>query len=292
MNIDAIPKINLSTVSSIQDIDFIDEDFAIFDDIRDIPLSNFPNRIDAAVLTVCLSGWCKVGINLQEYTINAGDLLMTVPNEIIQKLGSSDDFSGIFIATTRCFIENTLPRQKEWFTFLLHLTNYPTVNLTKSELECIMEYHTLLWKKVKFKDNPFRREIAQGILAGLLFEIYSIYIQRMPQQMKVKSRKEDIFEQFIDLVSAEYKSVRKVAYYANKLCLTPKYLSGIVKEVGGKTASQWVDDFVILEAKALLKSSDMNVQQISEALHFANQSFFGKYFKHYVGISPKEYRNE
>lgn len=72
--------------------------------------------------------------------------------------------------------------------------------------------------------------------------------------------------------------------------LTPKHLSGVVKEVSGKTVGEWIDELVILEAKALLNSSSMNIQEIADRLNFANQSFFGKYFKHYTGMSPKEYR--
>jgi AraC family transcriptional activator of pobA len=93
-------------------------------------------------------------------------------------------------------------------------------------------------------------------------------------------------------VSLSYKKERGVNFYARKLCITPKHLSWAVKEVSGKTAGTWIDEAVILEAKTLLKSSDMNIQQISEELNFANQSFFGKYFKHYTGMSPKEYKKK
>ena len=80
-----------------------------------------------------------------------------------------------------------------------------------------------------------------------------------------------------------------MAYYAGKMFLTPKHLSTVVKEVSGKTAGEWIDSLVILEAKALLKSSEQSIQEIADELHFANQSFFGKYFKHHTGMSPKEY---
>ena len=86
------------------------------------------------------------------------------------------------------------------------------------------------------------------------------------------------------------RSERSVKFYADQLCLTPKHLSGVVKEVSGKTVGEWIDELVILEAKALLNSSSMNIQEIADRLNFANQSFFGKYFKHYTGMSPKEYR--
>jgi AraC-like DNA-binding protein len=107
-----------------------------------------------------------------------------------------------------------------------------------------------------------------------------------------ENRKEEVFEQFLRVLSETFRKERSVNYYANKLFLTSKHLSRVVKEISGKTAGEWIDDFVILEAKALLRSSEKSIQEISEALHFANQSFFGKYFKHHTGMSPKEYRRQ
>ena len=111
-----------------------------------------------------------------------------------------------------------------------------------------------------------------------------------PATIKNKSRKEYIFERFYESLVESYQSERSVKYYADQLCLTPKHLSGVVKEVSGKTVGEWIDELVVLEAKALLNSSSMNIQEIADRLNFANQSFFGKYFKHYTGMSPKEYR--
>ena len=88
------------------------------------------------------------------------------------------------------------------------------------------------------------------------------------------------------------KQERSVNYYAKELFLTPKHLSSVVKEVSGKTAGEWIDNFVLFEAKSLLRSSQKNIQEIADELNFANQSFFGKYFKHYTGMSPKEYRRK
>lgn len=106
--------------------------------------------------------------------------------------------------------------------------------------------------------------------------------------MKNKSRKEYIFERFYESLVESYQSERSVKFYADQLCLTPKHLSGVVKEVSGKTVGEWIDELVILEAKALLNSSSMNIQEIADRLNFANQSFFGKYFKHYTGMSLKD----
>jgi AraC-like DNA-binding protein len=82
---------------------------------------------------------------------------------------------------------------------------------------------------------------------------------------------------------------RELKFYADRLNLTPMHLSKVVKAASHKSANEWINDHVILEAKALLKSTSMTIQQISEELHFPSQSFFGKYFKRCTGISPREY---
>ena len=105
-----------------------------------------------------------------------------------------------------------------------------------------------------------------------------------------KTKRDDLFEAFYNLLLAHYKESREVGFYADKLCLTPKYLSAVIKDLTGKSAFEWINDYVTLEAKALLKSTNMTIQQISDELNFANQSFFGKYFKRLTGVSPKEYR--
>ena len=128
-------------------------------------------------------------------------------------------------------------------------------------------------------------------MQGFFFELCNIFNNHAPAvtaSVKSKSRKEYIFERFYETLVESYQSERSVKFYADQLCLTPKHLSGVVKEVSGKTVGEWIDEFVILEAKALLNSSSMNIQEIADRLSFANQSFFGKYFKHYTGMSPKE----
>jgi AraC-like DNA-binding protein len=111
-----------------------------------------------------------------------------------------------------------------------------------------------------------------------------------PQRIVRKTRKEEQFERFLTLVGEEYREKRTIAYYADKLCITPKYLSALSKSLTGITAGDWIDRSVIQEAKALLKNSSYTIQEVSDMMNFPNQSFFGRYFKHHVGCSPKDYR--
>ena len=97
---------------------------------------------------------------------------------------------------------------------------------------------------------------------------------------------------FVLAVSENFKSERQVSYYADRLCVSPKHLSAVAKELSGMTAGEWIERYVVMEAKMLLKSTNLSVQEISNRLNFSNQSFFGKYFKHQTGFSPSEYRNQ
>ena len=105
------------------------------------------------------------------------------------------------------------------------------------------------------------------------------------------SRSRMIFDQFIKLVSEYHTKYRNVGFYANKLCLTPKYLSKLIKTASGRSAPEWIDAYVILEAKNLLKYSNDTIKQIVFKLNFPNQSVFYKFFKARTGMTPSEYRN-
>lgn len=101
---------------------------------------------------------------------------------------------------------------------------------------------------------------------------------------------EEYFCRFMQVLSQSYKAERRVEFYASKLCITPKYLSALIKEVSGKRPSEWIEELVMLEAKSLLRYSKITIQEIAYQLNFPNSSFFGKYFKRYTGLSPKNYR--
>lgn len=292
MNKRNIRNVDISLIQHLPKIDFIGNDFAIFDDIKDLPILPYPTRLNAACLAVCNKGRCKMHINLREYEMEEGMLCIILPEQIVQQGERSDDFSGSFIAVSRDFMDVVIPTMQQLFPLFFMIKERPCVCLTSEELQSFREYHSFLWSKVKVKDNPYSKEITQGLLMALFYEIYNIYQGHVAKERLPKSRKEDLFEHFIRYVSESYKEERGVSYYAGKMFLTPKHLSTVVKEVSGKTAGEWIDSLVVLEAKALLKSSEMSIQEIADDLNFANQSFFGKYFKNHTGMSPKEYRRQ
>ena len=245
---------------------------------------------DLAVLSLCLSGEASASINLKEYTFRTNDMLILMPGQIVQRHGESDDFTGCAFAISTDFVKNSLLGIQQFLPVFLRLKDDPCLRLNPDEVVRILEYHSFLRQKMRQKSHRYQREIALSLLHALFFDIAHIFDQHQPVRPKPQTRKDELFELFICTVGEHYKQQRSVAFYADKLCLTPKHLSNVIKELTGKSASQWIDDYVVLEAKTLLKSTNLTILQISEELHFANQSFFGKYFKQHTGLSPMRYR--
>ena len=151
-------------------------------------------------------------------------------------------------------------------------------------------FNQLLLKIIEMKDSPYRLEAATHMTLTLFYGFALNHPARLCP--KVQNRSESITDRYFELVKQHYRSHRDVAYYADILCITSKYLSQSVREATGKPALQLIDEFVISESKALLRSTDNSIEQIAEAMGFHSQSLFGKYFKRVTGISPREYRKE
>lgn len=297
MDMQSVPKIGISSVVHSKhidssSIDVVDNDIALFDTRSVISLYNGPSKMEALTIGLCLEGQGAFNISLREFQQSSGMVVVALPNQIIEHRYFSPDYRGIFFAVSKNILES-LPKMGNMLSMFFYLKDYPCFNLTPHEQEVLKEYHEFMRKRLRDKEGTYRREVVMGLMQGFFFELCNIFNNHVPAATaasKTKSRKEYIFERFYESLVESYQSERSVKFYADQLCLTPKHLSGVIKEVSGKTVGEWIDEFVILEAKALLNSSSMNIQEIADRLNFANQSFFGKYFKHYTGISPKEYR--
>ena len=282
MDIQVVPKIGISSVVHSKhidpgSIDVVGNDIALFDTESVISLYNGPSKLEVVSIGLCLEGSTRFNISLREFELIPGRMVIALPNQIIEHRQFSSNFRGIFFAVSKSLLES-LPKVGNVLSFFFFLKDYPCFDLNLHEQEMIKEYHAFIRKRLKNKDDRYRREVVMGLMQGFFFELCNIFNSYAPDAsavVKNKSRKEYIFERFYESLVQSYQS---------------KHLSGVVKEVSGKTVGEWIDELVILEAKALLNSSSMNIQEIADRLNFANQSFFGKYFKHYTGMSPKEYR--
>ena len=278
-------------IDAVANKDDLDNEVYIFDDINGVKLSQNPVMLEMPVFAVCLQGEATVQLNLTEYHIPANSLVTFMPDHILHGYSSSPDFKGIFVAIRKQFAEEMLPDLHSMLPLIMSFKAMPVIKLSEEETASLQEFLAFLWRRIKQVRGTYRRKVIQGLLQSELYEILSIYKDRYKFVASRRSHNEDIFYNFVTLVENDFRQNRTVKYYADRMYITPKHLTTVVKQVSGRTASDWIDNFVILAAKVMLRSSSNTIQEISTMLNFANQSFFGKYFKQRVGLSPSEFRN-
>ena len=245
-----------------------------------------PFKVDTTTAIVCFSGKSEGFINLKPYTIEASSFTIILPGKIVEYNRISDDFDAVFIIMSKNFI-SSLHIQTQSSLFYSIYDN-PSVHLSEKGLSSITRFYSMLKEVIQTTDNPYRLETAMYLTKAFFYGTsYSFHREKEDLD---KSKQEIVVDRFLDLVKKTYKKERSISFYADKLNMTPKYLSYLVKINSGQSANEWINQYVILEAKALLKSTNMTVQQISDELTFSSQSFFGKYFKRITGLSPKDYK--
>lgn len=269
------------------DADGIKGEIYLTEHPSDMCFRNYPHKNDATIACVCMKGELKGQINLSPVHLKASGLLVVLPEQILQFENPSEDFEGVFIIMTKQFTEKI--SIAEGFSTFLSIREVPSVTLSQEMMEGVLDYCRMTRRILRRMDDGMNKNSVINHLTIAFFYGMGYYLHKLTEKDK-KTRSEIIMEDFLRLIQKHFRQQRNLEFYADKLCLTSKHLSASVKLSTGKSARQWIDDYVILEAKRLLKSTDLPVQQISDELNFPSQSFFGKYFKREVGMSPKQYR--
>lgn len=273
----------ISRFQSSENIISLDKDFFVVE----IGKHDFPNKPILNSLYQCcigISGYSKSRVNLMDISQSVGTIAITLPNQFVEVQNVSEDFKAILIAMSPAFFDS-LGFQYNFQTANAVSIN-PIITLSKKELAALINY-TEMVRNILARKRSYAKEILRHLTAALFYSMADSLIKALPSTI---SREESLTQRFLELVSKNYHECRKVTEYALTLGLTPGYLSSIVKTITQKSAAEWIDEYVMLEAKALLASSDLTVQQICHRLNFPNQSFFGKYFKRHSGLSPTQYR--
>lgn len=251
-----------------------------------------PLRVDALMMMLFTEGSGKISIDLKEYEVGVDSMLILNPHNYISIRDCTPDVSGKVLFISHKAVENILPKLTDLLPVIVYNRNMPVRQLNADEVEWMSGIFRLIRSKLEGRPTKFMMPKLYNILQAALYEIMDINIAGEANDKTMRSRKEELMAKFILAVMQDCTRHRKVEYYANRLYITSKHLSAVVKEISGMTAGKLIDNYVVLEAKMLLKNTDLTIQEIATRLNFPNQSFFGKYFKHSTGLSPSEFRAE
>lgn len=256
-----------------------------------------PCRFDGFMILYCCKGHIRLNINLNEYELKENMMFVNSPGNIIKvnELVDTDqkDMRYLVVAMSKDFLSSLALDANKMFNDGLSLINDPFMSLDEENSKLLGD-HLKLISTVVDSSLTHKKDVVRTLMSSLLYVITGMWAARSLKEEEkeiTSSRSRMIFEQFMRLVNEYHTRYRNVGFYADKLCLTPKYLSKLVKNASGRSAPDWIDAYVILEAKNLLKHSNISIKEIVYRLNFPNQSVFYKFFKARTNMTPSEYRN-
>lgn len=254
----------------------------------------FPCRIDAFIIGVGTEGETSVSFNLHEFKLKKDSIFIFTPKNVLQ-VNSQQYFKADVIAISPDFMRRINIDIKNMMPLFLKFVENPALTLTPEESRSMRGMIAQIERETRGPETHFSFDIVSGLIAATIYKVGDImyhYLAEHPEgQNNSHNRAEEYFKQFTHLLGEHFREERSVGFYARQLCITPKYLTTLIKRISGQSVSEWIDNYVILEAKTLLKYSTMSIQEIAYYLNFPNQSFFGRYFKQHTGMTPSAYRS-
>jgi AraC family transcriptional regulator, transcriptional activator of pobA len=280
-----------STDLNINNKKKIETDFHISLQENDLPIVFSPCRINDCMVFICLMGNAEIEVDLRQFHYTTNDIIVVFPGQILACNVKSEDFKIAYFMFSNQLIDEVLYRlPAEFIGFLKESVKY---QLPEKEREEIMtESFFLLNKRFTDSSNICCREIILNLLHNFYLDIYSKVVlnNKMNSPQHQRKRKKELQDEFFRLIK-EHTQTREVSFFAEILCITPKYLSIVTKETTGSSAKDLIDKFAVTELKLRLKSSSTPLKGIAEQLNYPCEAFLCKYFKKHTGMTPSHYRN-
>lgn len=284
-----IKETDLNKAKTWSESVFLGDDLLLTERINEAPMPTEPRRMNFILIGLCTKGEVMYQLDTQKQVIKAGDILIVSDQHVVDSYQRSPDMEGLCMMLSVNFYQEIIQNVSDVSALFLFSRQHPVMNLEQREIDTFKEYFQVIKQKISDEGNHFQKDLVKTLLLAMFYDLSNI-IYRVKQDDKPQTRAEIIFTKFIKLVEKNFKQERRVSWYAQQLCITAKYLSETVKNVSRRTPNDWIDNYVILELRVLLRNSTKNIKEISEELNFPNQSFLGKYFKEHVGMSPSQYR--
>lgn len=277
---DALPKFDLP-------VDFVTDD-SITGDILN-QYGRFPCHIKAGVFVLCTRGTVRATINLSEYTISRNDFVTVLPGSFIQIHEVSSDTRVCFAGFSSEFIAR-VSYVETFLDFLPMILNNPIMPLTEEIAQLYRNAFSLLIRAYVLPNTLDNKEILKSIFTIFFQGVGELYKRCKPTTNEPIKREHELYRQFIQLLMANYTQEHEVSFYAKKCGVTPAHFSGAIRKASGHSPLAIITGIIVMNAKAQLKSTRLPVKEIAFSLGFNNLSFFNKYFRKHVQMTPREYR--
>ena len=278
-------------------LDYVDDNVVVARNMEKLPYSNQMIRLNLFIIVVCIEGKIQLNINGKEYRLQEGEIFVCLPTMIMSNVLLSPQHKVSLIGFSIKFLQQTVKRGKATEKAMHYLYRNPVFakvsdGKTKDSHNFNL-YYQLIMDKISNSSYLYRQEILGCLFSALFHEMLESIQKHSDDTEKASmeiNRNKYIFRDFMEELTSDGGKHRSVSYYADKLCYSAKYISAAIKEVSGRTPTEWINDYAIEQIKHQLEHSDKAIKEIAEMFNFPNQSFFGRYVKTHLGMPPAHYR--
>lgn len=284
-------SVGFDRLESIPQTAYTDGEVAFLTDLKDLVFEPGSMRMDTHLLVTCLRGRLRTEVNARPVDIGPDEILVCQQNALVDNCLISADYEGHVMCLSPQVLADCVPGSERWkrvFCFL----DTPVIRAGKEMARRLGLYGEIIREKIQQEQTAFRREIILAIVRAILYEVMECIKADIPVAEGPARQHDTLFRQFIELLAGTTVKPRSVTWYAQRLCVTPKYLSTVCKSATGRTAFDWIHEYVRADVRHALKHSNLSIKEIAEQLKFPNISFFGKYCRHHFGYPPTEYRQK
>lgn len=296
MNTKDLPHIGLERFKKHPEYtSYIDDDIAVIDSLSSIMNADEElAKIDCFMIVFCQEGDITLNINGNQHSLKKDFCAILPPGTVVRKVACNQPYVVKIAVASLSFLTETLSSSKETWNIIHYLFFNPIHPIQKASSYKLYLYKELLITLIQEQPHAYSKQTRRFHFAGMLCELMVLLNQMIPKdyepQALDKNRAVIITRDFIELVNSDTGMHRTVSYYADRLCYSPKYLSATVKQITGKSPLQIINAHAIKQIKFKIKYSEMSMKELADYFEFTNPSFFGKFVKMHIGMSPMQYR--
>lgn len=250
------------------------------------------SEMNMVVLIVCSHGIVQLRLHGRNYEASAGQAFALLPSAVIERLMVSPDVHILGFGFAVTAMESLFHTYKQTWEAALSLNEHPLLHLTEGQMHVVEHLYQIACHEQKMTDLRHYHPMMRSLMQSMLYMLADVISHPSADSIAAPSNKERQFKHFIQLLWTSGGKEREVTWYAEQMCITPKYLSVIVHESSGKTPMQMIHAYAANIIAQRLCNTNLSIKEIARELNFSNESFFCRYVKQHLGCSPKEYREQ
>ena len=291
MNTTKITELELHDVPQMyHNLKYNDGEIYFADNITSIPGLMKQFKVNFIAYVIVTEGRLSLDLNGVNYNLDRNSSLFVDRKMVIDNVKHTENFNCVICAMSTdvgfAFFNKSLLQS------IMHIRNNPVIKMEQNEVDLMMKYYELLTFKMEHQEMNFGRETVRDIIRCFAYDLLSNINKHLDTDAEgdILRQGDRIYRKFMLLLAEKSNANRSVKSYADELCVSPKYLTGVCRRHSNSTASELIAASMISRIKHLLLYSDLSIKEVAAEMGFDNLSFFGKYVRKHLGLSPNNYR--